>query len=406
MHRISWSNTILDGSQTKSPNVDYNEAQQMERKGAVVPSNCHPLVTIITPVFNAAEHLEECLESVQKQTFKDFEHICIDDGSTDESLDILRRFQQKDHRIRIVQQRNSGAASARNNAIEKANGIFLAFLDADDFVASSWLSTLTKKAGETDADIVIHPMTSYDTEDKITRPMPWSCQSDNFPEVFCWKDNPDKILTSFHNWPCNKFFRTDLIKDRHIRFQNVAHTEDFLFTCKALPQQNRIVTVPQALYTYRIGNPSSNLARNDRAPFAFYQAHLAGKAYLEDSGLYDAVRKSFLNWTADGLNLHLSTFASFSTYQLVFEFMQTEGLKALGYDLAKPEDFDSAKLYELIYSILHNTLEEHLFCQYHQSRNDAIAAQRSLEDIIASKSWRVGKTFSNLASRVRRVAHR
>lgn len=90
-------------------------------------------VSVIIPVYNAQEYLEQCLQSVQRQTMKELEILCINDGSTDDSLRILEEMRREDKRIRILEQTNQGAGAARNLAIESAMGAFVCFLDADDY---------------------------------------------------------------------------------------------------------------------------------------------------------------------------------------------------------------------------------------------------------------------------------
>jgi glycosyltransferase involved in cell wall biosynthesis len=92
-----------------------------------------PTISIIIPVYNAEKYLNKCLESVINQTLKDIEIICINDGSTDNSLDILQKYAKQDNRFIIINQDSSGAGVARNAGLDKAQGEYLAFLDSDDF---------------------------------------------------------------------------------------------------------------------------------------------------------------------------------------------------------------------------------------------------------------------------------
>ena len=89
-------------------------------------------ISIIIPVYNVEDYLKECLDSVISQTLKDIEIICIDDGSTDSSIGILKTYRKKDFRIKIIKQKNKGAAKSRNYAIQIAKGEFVCFLDSDD----------------------------------------------------------------------------------------------------------------------------------------------------------------------------------------------------------------------------------------------------------------------------------
>lgn len=90
-------------------------------------------VSIVIPVFNGEEYLEQCLRSVLSQTLQELEILCVDDGSTDRSAELVRRMQKEDARIQLIRQENQGAGSARNRALQEARGLYVAFLDADDF---------------------------------------------------------------------------------------------------------------------------------------------------------------------------------------------------------------------------------------------------------------------------------
>lgn len=112
-----------------------------------------PEISIIIPVYNAEKYLNMTLNSVLRQTFVDFEVICINDGSTDASWKILQEFSKKDNRIKIYTQENSGGSIARNNGLEKARGKYIAFLDNDDIYHPQYLEILYKNIKDTDADV-------------------------------------------------------------------------------------------------------------------------------------------------------------------------------------------------------------------------------------------------------------
>ncbi|MEG1561080.1 MAG: glycosyltransferase [Raoultibacter sp.] len=369
-----------------------------------------PAISIITPVYNAEAYLEQCLKSVLGQTFTDFEFLCIDDGSTDASLSLLRAYAASDARIIVETQKNAGAAAARNRALKQARGTYLAFIDADDFVKPQWLEKLHGSAVDADADIVIHPLATYDMKTETHHSLPWSCMSENFPPVFSWRDNPDKIFSSFHNWACNKFFRTALIQENNLSFQRVAHTEDLLFTCSALIFAHRITTIDDALYSYRVGNPASNLSTNDRAPLDFFKAHTALKEFLEKEGIYDLVGKSYRDWTADGLSYQLSTYKNPDTYRRVFEFAQTQGLRDLDLKDQPAASFANPQHYQLIESISKDSLEENLFFQYKRALASVSEREQTIDALVdeiqayeQSPTWKLGNFLLAIPKGVRRV---
>ena len=92
-------------------------------------------VSVILPVYNVSEYLRQCMDSIVGQTLKDIEIICVDDGSTDDSLEILKEYEAKDKRVKVIEQKNAGAGAARNNGLAIATGEYLSFLDSDDILS-------------------------------------------------------------------------------------------------------------------------------------------------------------------------------------------------------------------------------------------------------------------------------
>ena len=111
-------------------------------------------VSVIIPVYNVEPYLKQCMDSVVGQTLKDIEIICVDDGSTDGSLDILKEYATEDSRIQIIEQKNAGAGAARNNGMRHATGKYLSFLDSDDFFEPRMLEKAYDLAEKDQADFV------------------------------------------------------------------------------------------------------------------------------------------------------------------------------------------------------------------------------------------------------------
>lgn len=99
-------------------------------------------VSIIMPIYNGEDNLENSLNSIKAQTFEDFELLCVNDGSTDSTLDILEEFSKNDSRIRIISQKNGGPGSARNNGLKNCTGEYVYFMDSDDRIVPDFLETL------------------------------------------------------------------------------------------------------------------------------------------------------------------------------------------------------------------------------------------------------------------------
>jgi glycosyltransferase involved in cell wall biosynthesis len=116
-------------------------------------------LSIVLPVYNVSSYLDECLESLRAQTFGDFEALCVDDGSTDGSGDILRKAAERDPRIKVFSQENKGVGAARNLALDNASGEWIGFLDADDTIAPDWFERMMSHAA--DGIDIVHAHSSY-----------------------------------------------------------------------------------------------------------------------------------------------------------------------------------------------------------------------------------------------------
>ena len=112
-------------------------------------------ISIVVPVYNVEKYLSKCLESLISQTLADIEIICINDGSTDKSLEILENYASKDNRVKIINQENQGVSTARNNGLACANGEYVTFVDSDDWLESNSCEELYNKAIQTNSDIVL-----------------------------------------------------------------------------------------------------------------------------------------------------------------------------------------------------------------------------------------------------------
>ena len=161
-------------------------------------------VSVIIPVYNVEKYLRECIDSILNQTLHELELICVDDGSTDGSLEILQTYEKKDNRVTVLTQHNQGAGAARNKGLQIAKGEYLSFLDADDFFAPGMLEEAYRKCKSVSADVCVYQVLRYDDTTKKTWFDKGSFRKEFAPnkEVFSYKDMPDHILDSFQNWAC------------------------------------------------------------------------------------------------------------------------------------------------------------------------------------------------------------
>ena len=150
----------------------YNRENVLIFEKARIMENSNIKISVIMPIYNAGEYLRRALSDVLSQTVKEIEVICIDDGSTDGSLSVIKEMQEKDDRIRIVTENNAGPSIARNKGIVRARGEFVIFLDADDFFESTLLESLYNIALRDNLDMAVARFDLYNChQDKFIAPM-------------------------------------------------------------------------------------------------------------------------------------------------------------------------------------------------------------------------------------------
>ena len=214
-------------------------------------------VSVIIPVFNVEDYLAECLDSIINQTLDDIEIICINDGSTDNSLEILNDFAAKDSRIKVVSQENSGLSASRNHGLKLAEGEYIYFIDSDDFLELTALEELydISKAND-ECDMILFKLINFydDSYEKFTSKyyeMKFLKKFRN--KYFDYKDLGVKIFDVAVSAP-GKFFKHDLIKD--LTFPEGLIFEDNLFFTEAFLNSNKIYFYDKHLYHRRIRDNS------------------------------------------------------------------------------------------------------------------------------------------------------
>lgn len=216
-----------------------------------------PIVSVIIPSYNAADYIAQTLESVLVQTLSDIEIIVVDDGSTDSTRDVVAKFARKDSRVALVEQANQFAGVARNNGMAKAQGTFLYFLDADDYIEKTALEELVDAIEKHQADIAIAKSEGFDNETGSTWPIDGALNGMDFDRPIEHAEYCGKLFQSFIGWPWDKLFRKDFINQTKLTFQPLRTTNDALFVFCALALASNIVCLGSVLFHHRTNNKNS-----------------------------------------------------------------------------------------------------------------------------------------------------
>lgn len=208
-------------------------------------------VSVIVPVYNVEKYLKRCLDSLINQTLSDIDIICINDGSKDSSLQILEQYAQKDSRIVIYNQENSGLSVARNTGLEHASGEYIGFVDSDDWVDLDFYEKLYNSAKNNNADIAVADFIREHPNKKPKRL--------KLKEEKIYTTPEDKfMICKVHREGCvwNKIYRTEFIKSINLKFVPKMYYEDRDFTIRSLYFSKKLVTTPNTYYRYFVNSKS------------------------------------------------------------------------------------------------------------------------------------------------------
>ena len=265
------------------------------RDTVVVPcrGEATPVVSVIVPVYNMEPFLEECLESLIGQTFRDIEILCVEDGSTDASLSILLRYAERDDRIAVIQEENAGLSAARNTGVLHARGKYLYFIDSDDLLDTEALEALVERADSDGLDLLEFDAESFLSDDsgekffadyrsnyirKYSYPGVWTG-----PQLMAEMRRTDEYRTPVWQY----FIRRDLVEKHQIRFlQGILH-EDNAYTFRLFLNAERAGHLGRPFYKRRIRSESIMTK-----PQTFKNVLGYFHSYLE---MDDALRKAKLN---------------------------------------------------------------------------------------------------------------
>ena len=208
-----------------------------------------PEVSVIVPVYNAADALQRCIDSILNQEFKDLELLLIDDGSKDGSPIICDKAAKKDERVRVIHKPNSGVSSTRNQGIDLARGEFIQFLDADDWIPQDSTKMLVRCAREKNADLVVGEFYRV-VGDKLSRK--GSIETD---EVLTKQEYADFMKVSpadyYYGVIWNKLYRRDIMNQYNVRMNpEVSFCEDFIFNLEYVLHCERIAALQVPVYYY------------------------------------------------------------------------------------------------------------------------------------------------------------
>ena len=311
-------------------------------------------VSVVMPIYNAYDYLRPAIESVLNQTLADIELICVDDGSTDNSLSLIKEYMQNDERVRIITENNAGPSLARNKGLARARGKYVIFLDADDFFDYTLLEKLYDLSEEHSLDVAVCKFDIYNNrkatfEDNIS-----SDHGEIFVEsqVVSKNDYPDVILSCTTGYVWNKLFRKEFLLEKEIVFDvDLRVFEDTHFVVTALSLADKVGKCHERLIHHRVytNQPRNKLFKRyyNQVPVVYSKI----KEFLRAHGMYTPLSQSFLN---------LSASRCYKIYNLLWNDAKSEFWDMLHeqyaeefcWDKAQPEEFESEDVCNFVAAVL------------------------------------------------------
>lgn len=303
------------------------------------------MISIIIPVYNAEKYLRQCLDSIQQQTYPDWEAILVDDGSSDGSPAICDEYAQKDGRFRVVHQANAGVSSARNVGLNNAHGEWITFLDADDRLKNNALEYYADHVNE-NIDMVMAGYVSLDDESNVI------FEPQTHEDVLLDKEQALTMMYKpmwfpYQGYLWNKCYRKSLIDAHHLRFdERIFFNEDRLFVTQYICHASgKIVYSSKVVYDYfvRRNSAMASLSKGYNLKFITdimgyggmrkaIQAIHPSKELLQlaDAGILDSYRGIFMHLVKGGYSPRRAR------VRLMWRYMRILGLRRLLHDILLP----------------------------------------------------------------------
>ena len=374
-------------------------------------------VSVIIPVYNVEDYLTECLDSIINQTFSDIEIICVNDGSTDNSLSILESYKKSDNRIKVFSQENAGQGAARNKGVENSCGVYVCFVDADDYIPHDAIEKYCKNIEKNNSDVVISKLARFEeTTNRTDYSRPAfdfkkyfkDADFDNFTFSYC--DIKAEVMnTSFS--PCIKFYKRDFLINNNITFPPKLSFEDVPFHILVMLYAEKLSFIDEFLYFYRFNqNSTMNTSENG---FDIFRIIEIVEDFLKDNGFFNEFIEEFKYFKIKQLVNYILTTNSEEYFKKARK--EITGIDITSNNLLDPYlknryelILNSSSLIEYELAIKSDDLKKHIdllsvenekLTRENKSLKSRIdRLKKSNQSLLNSKSWKITKPLRKFSS--------
>lgn len=255
-------------------------------------------ISVIIPVYNVEKYIGQCLDSIVNQTYKNLEIIIVNDGSNDNSLEIINRYSQNDRRIKIINLENKGVSFARNIGIKNSEGNYISFVDSDDYLNLNTYEKLVKNLDGEDLIIFNYGRFENSTGEIIKEKYVSDDEMQELPEE-------KRYLYSKINHSCwNKLYKTEYLKRNKFKFFEILY-EDVFFNLEVIYSTNNIKILNESFYNYRVNRKDSIMGNRNNNDLNYIQRQVSAyKTNFEN--INKLIEKNKNNYSAGKLVYILS----------------------------------------------------------------------------------------------------
>lgn len=397
------------------------------------------MISVLIPVYNAKDFLQDSIPSLLNQTFEDFELICVNDGSKDNSLEILNEFASEDSRVKVFDRENGGCGSARNFALEKAIGDYVYFFDPDDELDERALELAYDSAAKNNSDMVVFKANSFDKTGYSNKDIffnYWDIDKEDYDNVPSEVIRPYALKGGYAPW--SKLYKKEFLDSYDdFKFDLAVAFDDVPFHVKSILRAKRISYINKVLYHYRVDNANSVNSTSSNG-FDIFRIIDIVEGILKEEGAYEELETDFNRFKANHMLIYILSTDSEEYYEMTKErfheiskesLEDTVFLKKVNGLFLECETFDEFKpRYEKIlldlevkkYEVLANRLENEKSRLIEQNKelqnknkkleeeklrvkdenqrlkNEIESLKKEKEEILNSKSWKITKPLRDI----------
>lgn len=269
-------------------------------------------VSVIIPIYNVEKYLNDCLLSIVNQTFKHYEVILVNDGSSDKSYEIAKKYSEEYGFINLINKENQGLGAARNTGLEQANGKYILFVDSDDYISSEYISKLYNAAEKSNSDIVIcgHEKIYEDNKSNSLQMLDLDC-SKLYSNIEVLKFIFKRKIRCYA-W--DKIYKKELFDKHNIKYLEGRLYEDILTTIKLISISDKICFVNDSLYNYRIRKGNITSIKNEKSIVDLNYSINEVNKYIKNLKLDDKLKNELINFNTSYILGSLDMLSIYTSY--------------------------------------------------------------------------------------------